>query len=94
MAQGKNAGNQHFLLFPQCFLLNQIIVFLFVYIFHIISLFATELEEPKICLWGKVLNVTPKLEIVSESVENIITKWENAGSKHFLLFLRFWKPSA
>ena len=39
---------EHFLLFPQCFLLNQKMVFRFVNIFDIISLFAAELEEPKI----------------------------------------------
>ena len=42
------ARNKQFLLFPQCFLLNQIIVSLFVHIFDIISLFATKLDEPKI----------------------------------------------
>ena len=42
------ALNEKFLLFSQCFLLNQIIVFPFVHIFDIISLFAVELEEPKI----------------------------------------------
>ena len=51
------ARNEQFLLFPQCFRLNQIIVSPFVHIFdklHIIywskfiSLFAAELEEPKI----------------------------------------------
>ena len=42
------AHNEQFLLFPQCFLLNQKIVSPFVYIFDIISLFAAELEEPKI----------------------------------------------
>ena len=36
------------LLFPQCFLLNQRNVSLFVTMFDIISLFAAELEEPKI----------------------------------------------
>ena len=44
----ENAHNKQFLLFPQCFLLNQIIVSLFVHIFDIICLFAAELEEPKI----------------------------------------------
>ena len=39
--------NERFLLFP-CFLLNQNIVSPFVNIFDIISLFAAELEEPKI----------------------------------------------
>ena len=42
------ARNEQFLLFPQCFLLNQKIVSPFVNIFDILSLFAAELEEPKI----------------------------------------------
>ena len=40
------ARNEQFLLFPQCFLLNQKIVSPFVNIIDIISLFAAELEEP------------------------------------------------
>ena len=43
----KNACNKQFLIFPQCLLLNQIIVSLFVHIFDIMTLFAAELEEPK-----------------------------------------------
>ena len=39
---------EQFLLFPLCFLLNQKIVFPFVNIFDIISLFAAELATPKI----------------------------------------------
>ena len=42
------ARNEQFLLFPQCFLLNQKIVSLLVNIYDIISLFVAELEEPKI----------------------------------------------
>ena len=42
------ARNQQFLLFPQCFLLNQRIVSPFVHIFDITFSFAAELEEPKI----------------------------------------------
>ena len=42
------ARYEQFLLFPLCFLLNQVIVSTFVHIFDIISLFAAELEEPKI----------------------------------------------
>ena len=49
------ARNKQFLLFPQCFLLNQKIEFLFVNIFDIISLFTAEMEEPKIGMWGKGL---------------------------------------
>ena len=46
VAKGEIAHNEQFCLFPQCFLLNQI-VSLFVHIFEIIPLFAAELEEPK-----------------------------------------------
>ena len=48
MGKGEIARDEQFLLFPQYFLLNQIIVFPFIHIFDIISLFATELEEPEI----------------------------------------------
>ena len=41
------ARNEQFLLFPQCFLLNQKLVSPFVNIYDIIWLFAVELEEPK-----------------------------------------------
>ena len=50
------AHKEQFLLFPQCFLLNQKIVSPFVNIYDIISLFAAELEEPKIGMGGKGLN--------------------------------------
>ena len=49
------ARNEQFLLFPQCFLLNQIIVTPFVHIFDIISLFTAEMEKPKIGISGKGL---------------------------------------
>ena len=49
------ARNEQFLLFPQCFLFNQIIVSTFVHIFDIISLFAAEFEEPKIGISSKGL---------------------------------------
>ena len=47
VGKGEIACNEQFLLFPQCFLLNQITVSPSVHIFHI-SLFAAEFEEPKI----------------------------------------------
>ena len=53
--KGEIARNEQFLLFPQCFLLNQITVSPFVQIFDIISLFAAELEEPRIGIYGKGL---------------------------------------
>ena len=55
VGKGEIACNKQFLLFPQCSLLNQIIVSPFVYIFDIISLFAAEYEEPKIGISGKGL---------------------------------------
>ena len=41
------ARYEQFLLFPQCFLFNQIIISQFVYIFDIISLFAVELKSQR-----------------------------------------------
>ena len=52
------ARNEQFLLFPQCFLLNQIIVLPFVHIYDIISLFAPEMENPKIGKSGKELTLS------------------------------------
>ena len=43
-------------LFPQCFPLNQKIASPFVNMYDIRSLFAAELEEPKIGMWGKGLS--------------------------------------
>ena len=48
--KGEIAHCEQFLLFPQCFLLTQVTVSPFSYIFDIISLFAAEFEEPKICM--------------------------------------------
>ena len=42
------ACNEQFFLFQQCFPLIEIIVSPFMHIVYIISLFAAELEEPKI----------------------------------------------
>ena len=54
VGKGEIACNEQFLLF-QRFLLNQIIESPFVHIFDIISLFAAELEEPRIGILGKGL---------------------------------------
>ena len=58
VGKGKNAHNEQFLLFPQCFLLYQIIAFPFVHIFDIVSLFAAEFEETKIGISGKRLTLS------------------------------------
>ena len=54
VGKGEIACNEQFLLFPR-FLLNQIIVSAFVHIFDIISIFALELEEPKLGISSKGL---------------------------------------
>ena len=56
MGKGEIARNEQFLLFPQCFQLNQVIVSPFVHIFDFIFLFAAEWEEPTIGIWGKGLD--------------------------------------
>ena len=58
MGKEEIARNEQFLLFPQCFQLNQITVSPFVHIFHTISLFAVELEEPKIGISGQRLTIS------------------------------------
>ena len=55
VGKGEIACNKQFLLFPQCFLPNQIIVPPFVHIFGIISLFGAEFEKPKNGKSGKGL---------------------------------------
>ena len=56
------ARYEQFLLFPQCFLLNQKMVSPFVNIFDIISLFAAEAEDPKIGILGKRLKQPLQLD--------------------------------
>ena len=55
MGKGEIARNEQFLLFPQCFLLNQIIISPLIHIFDIISLFAAEFEKLKVGISGKGL---------------------------------------
>ena len=58
VGNGEIARNEEFLLFPQCFLSNQIIVSPFVHIFDIISLFGAEFEKPKIGISDKGIEYT------------------------------------
>ena len=50
MGNEEIARNEQFLLFPQCFLLNQTTISPFVNIYYIVSLFAADLKEPKISM--------------------------------------------
>ena len=59
VGKGEITHNEQFLFLPQCVLLSQIhvIVSSFIHIFDITSLLAAELEEPKVGLSGKGLNI-------------------------------------
>ena len=78
VGKGDIVCNEQFLHFPQCFLLNQIVVSLFVHIFDIMSLFAAEFEELKIGISGKGLNRTHCFS----AILSIVSK--QSKEKHFL----------
>ena len=67
VGKGEIARNEQFLLFPQYFQLNQIIVYPFVHIFDIISLLADEFEKPKIGISCKGLSLR---KIIINSLTN------------------------
>ena len=56
----ESARNEHFLPSPQCFLLDQKTVSPSINIFDVISLFAAELQEPKIGMPCKGIKNQPK----------------------------------
>ena len=72
MVKEEIACKKQFLLFPQCFLLNQIIVSPFVHIFDIISLFPAEFEEPEIGISGKALKIALGMKVEFHWEENIV----------------------
>ena len=67
VGKGEIAHNEQFFLFPQCFLLNQLVAFPFVHTFDTITFFAAELEELKIGVSSKQLqtNIPKHLQIDS-----------------------------
>ena len=70
------ARSKQFLLFPQCFLLNQKLVSPFVNIYGIISLFAAELEEPKIGISGKGLTLYRTIQTFNDPERGLLkTLW-------------------
>ena len=71
MVKGEIARNKQFLLFPQCFLFNQITVSPYVHIFDIISLFAAEVEEPKSGISGKGLNLIALFTTIVAFVDSV-----------------------
>ena len=84
MGKDEIASNKQFLLFPQCFLLNQTSESPFVYIFDIISLFAAEFEKPKIGISGKGKKTTflfNTIEFWSECLNDFLDKFEMGDIK-------------
>ena len=67
VGKGEIARNEQFLLFPQCFLHDQIILAQFVHSFDATSLFVAELEKPKIGISGKELMRVQKVCIPLKS---------------------------
>ena len=90
LGKGEIARNEQFLLFPQCFLLKQIIVSPFVHISAIIFLFAAELEEPKIGRLGEGLSSIPiysNLLDLSHTTGRLAQLVERRTRKHNVLGL-------
>ena len=80
------AHDKQFLLFPQCFQLNQITVSPFVHIFDTISLFAVEMEEPNCGRSGKGLK---KYNASKLSLSIVVWLCEDSKENAFgLLFSR------
>ena len=67
--------DEQFLLFQQCFQLNQVTVSPYVHIFDIISLFAVELKKRKIGISGKGL-----IESITTNVTNVTWGWHRSRS--------------
>ena len=55
VGKGENAGNQHFLLFPQCFLLYQKTEIIISVTVNLSSAYSFNLDKPKIFSFGKEL---------------------------------------
>ena len=97
VGKGEIARNEQFLLFPQCYPLNQIIVSPFIHSFDIISLFAAELEEPKIGISGKRLTGIDSYFLIRSKClsgkhlqNHSIFSCCHIVFKHFFLHYRLW----
>ena len=71
VGKGEIARNEQFLLFPQCFKLNQKIVSQFGHVFDIKSVFAVELEDATIGISVKWLKFENRLSSVISHVGEI-----------------------
>ena len=84
VGKGKNAGNQHFLLFPTLFPTLPQTIFNFPVTFILSSASAFNLDQSKNLLFGKGL--TSLTILFNQPFENIMRQGENAENQHFLLF--------
>ena len=99
MGKGEIAHDEQFLLFPQCFLLNQIVVYPFVHILDIISLFAAEFKKPKIGISGNLglsstlQNILPKPPAACSQSTNVdyYQLWEKSESHCNDYHKSFWR---
>ena len=95
VGKAENAGNQHFLLFPQCFLPfpKQVLFFIFKFI---MSANAFNLDRSKILSFNKVLTLSqtcPWFYVCSTSLlKNSLGKGEIARTKQFLFFPQHFLP--
>ena len=94
VGKGEIARNKQFLHFPQYLLLNWIIVSPFVHIFDIISLFAAELEEPKIGISGKWFMLYLSVGPQTSDVKACLYGWEEKMTvvKKLLMLLNSYTP--
>ena len=85
VGKGENAGKQHFLLFPQCFLK---LSFQELLSSKVLTLYQTTefWKLTKFKAFAEKIIVTQKLKFVLRRVENIVGKEENASKQHFIFF--------
>ena len=89
VGKGKNASYQHFLLFSQCFQKATFSGLLKVEMCGKKLTFyqTTKFQTLKLKAFAnKKINLSQKLKLAWERIENIVQKGENAGNQHFLLF--------
>ena len=71
VGRGENAGNRHFLLFPQCFLLFQNTEIIICVTFILLYANAFNLDQSKILSFGKELTLFSKLNIFADDNFNM-----------------------
>ena len=96
VGKGENAGNQHFLLFPQCFqpfsvCKLQCLIHIYFVICKWFMLTLCQLQNDKVMDWTKAfadnkLNVAEMMISVSDRVENIVELGDNPDYQNCLHF--------